>query len=77
MKHYLFDDTEKNIRINKQDLPSPWINYLSNGNLHAIVSHVGGGFLWYKDAVNCRISRYRMNHLPIDSPLTETLYQRN
>lgn len=68
MKHYLFDDKEKNIRINKHDLPSPWINYLSNGNLHAIVSHVGGGFLWYKDSINCRISRYRMNHLPIDSP---------
>lgn len=68
MKHYSFNDTEKNIRINKHDLPSPWINYLSNGNLHAMVSQAGGGFLWYKDAINCRISRYRMNHLPIDSP---------
>ncbi|MCR4718643.1 MAG: hypothetical protein K5768_03330 [Firmicutes bacterium] len=68
MSIYAFDDEEKNIQINKPQLPSPWINYLSNGNLHAIISQAGGGFLWYKDAINCRISRYRMNHLPIDSP---------
>ena len=68
MKSYNFKDKEKSIQINKYDLPSPWINYLSNGNLHAFVSQAGGGFLWYKDAIDCRISRYRMNHFPIDSP---------
>lgn len=68
MDAYKFDDLNRNIIISKYDLPSPWINYLSNGNLHAFVSHAGGGFVWYKDAINCRISRYRMNHLPIDSP---------
>ena len=68
MSHYVFCDNEKKIQIKKHDLPSPWISYLTNGNLHAIVSQVGGGFLWYRDAINLRISRYRMNHLPIDSP---------
>ena len=68
MSVYAFDDKAKSIKINKTDLPAPWINYLSNGNLHAFVSQVGGGFLWYKDAIDCRISRYRMNHFPIDSP---------
>lgn len=68
MAVYAFNDEAKSIRINKPDLPSPWINYLSNGKLHAFVSQVGGGFLWYRDAIDCRISRYRMNHLPIDSP---------
>lgn len=68
MSHYVFCDNEKKVRIHKHDLPSPWISYLSNGNLHAMVSHVGGGFLWYQDAINLRISRYRMNHMPIDSP---------
>ncbi len=68
MKPYMFCDDEKSIQIYKNDLPAPWINYLSNGNFHAIVSQVGGGFLWYKDAINLRISRYRMNHFPIDSP---------
>ncbi len=68
MSHYVFCDSERTIKIKKTDLPSPWISYLTNGNLHAIVSQVGGGFLWYRDAINLRISRYRMNHLPIDSP---------
>lgn len=68
MSIYTFNDKEKNIKINRTDLPAPWINYLSNGNLHAYVSQVGGGFLWYKDAIDLRISRYRMNHFPIDSP---------
>ncbi len=68
MSIYTFNDREKTIEITRGDLPSPWINYLSNGNLHAYVSQVGGGFLWYKDAIDLRISRYRMNHFPIDSP---------
>jgi cellobiose phosphorylase len=67
-KVYSFDDPKKAIDIFRYDLPSPWINYLSNGNLHAFVSQAGGGFLWLKSPVIMRITRYRQYHLPIDSP---------
>ena len=68
MNVYEFNDEKRNIQINKPDLPSPWINYLSNGRLHAFVSQTGGGYLWYKSPVKRRITRYRMHNLPIDSP---------
>ena len=65
---FAFCDDKKSIEIYKTDLPAPWINYLSNGRLHAIVSQAGGGFLWHKSATDCRLTRYRMNNLPKDSP---------
>lgn len=65
---YKFDDDNRAINIYKYDLPQPWINYLSNGTLHAFVSQAGGGFLWWKSATQYRITRYRAYNLPIDSP---------
>ncbi|MDF2924793.1 MAG: hypothetical protein K0R57_3707 [Paenibacillaceae bacterium] len=76
MNAYRFDDSGRAIHIEKFDLPAPWINYLSNGRLHAFVSQAGGGFAWWKDPVNYRISRYRMHHLPIDSPGFYTYIRR-
>lgn len=68
MNEYRFNDEEKSISIKKTDLPSPWINYLSNGHMHAFVSQCGGGFLWLENAAKYRITRYRTYNLPIDSP---------
>ncbi len=68
MNDYIFNDAEKSIRINRTDLPSPWINYLSNGRMNGFVSHVGGGMLWLDNPAKERITRYRKNNLPIDSP---------
>src|SRR5688572_17743178 len=65
---YTFDDVRPAITMHRPDLPSPWINYLSNGKLHAFVSQAAGGFLWWKHSSKCRLTRYRMNSLPIDSP---------
>ena len=68
MNGYKFHDSEKSISIYKKDLPGPWINYLSNGHMSAFVSQMGGGFVWAENASLYRITRYRMYHLPIDSP---------
>ena len=68
MKTYEFHDQTPSVDILNPSLPQPWIHYLSNGRLHAFVSQAGGGFTWWKDAVECRLSRYRMFHLPIDRP---------
>jgi cellobiose phosphorylase len=66
--YYTFNDESEEIIIHRHDTPSPWINYLSNGTLHAFVSQAGGGFAWWKSAVTFRLTRYRQYNLPIDSP---------
>ncbi len=65
---YQFHDGNKTIAFHRFDLPSPWINYLSNGRMHAFVSQAGGGMCWWLSPMMFRISRYRFYHLPIDSP---------
>ena len=65
---YKFDDRERKIVFDRYDLPTPWINYLSNGRMHAFVSQAGGGLAWWLTPQNFRITRYRFYNLPIDSP---------
>jgi len=65
---YRFVDADRSIEILRPDLPLPWINYLSNGTMHAFVSQVGGGFAWLGSPSLGRLTRYRMHNLPIDSP---------
>jgi len=65
---YEFDDASRNITIFDPNLPSPWINYLSNGSLHAFVSQTGGGCLWWRSPINFRLTRYRGWTHPTDGP---------
>lgn len=65
---YAFCDKEREIRFDRFDLPAPWINYLSNGRMHAFVSQAGGGMTWWRSPIAFRITRYRFYNLPIDSP---------
>lgn len=65
---YKFYDEDKEILFSKFDLPQPWINYLSNGRMHAFVSQAGGGMSWWLSPIAFRISRYRFYNMPIDSP---------
>ncbi|MCX7848430.1 MAG: hypothetical protein N2595_10435 [bacterium] len=65
---YYFEDAQRRIVIRQPRLPAPWINYLSNGTLHAFVSQAGGGCVWWKSPLKSRISRYRQYNLPLDSP---------
>ena len=67
-QYYTFDDSQHAIRFDRFDLPSPWINYLSNGRMHAFVSQAGGGMTWWLTPMLFRVSRYRFYNLPIDSP---------
>lgn len=65
---YKFIDKDRKIIFNRHDLPQPWINYLSNGRMHAFVSQAGGGMCWWRTTQNYRITRYRFYNMPIDSP---------
>ncbi len=63
-----FDDERRGMVVHRHDTPQPWINYLSNGRLHAFVSQAGGGMLWWRSPLRFRLTRYRAYNLPIDSP---------
>lgn len=65
---YRFLDGERKLQFNQFDLPQPWINYLSNGRMHAFVSQAGGGMTWWKSPMIFRLTRYRFYNMPIDSP---------
>ena len=65
---YSFEDEKRRIRFDRFDLPSPWINYLSNGRMHAFVSQAGGGMAWWLSPMVFRITRYQFYNLPTDTP---------
>ncbi|MBO7393359.1 MAG: glycosyl transferase family 36 [Abditibacteriota bacterium] len=63
-----FDDERREFVITRPDTPAPWINYISNGKYTGLVSHTGGGFSYYIDPRDARISRLRYNSMPFDRP---------
>ncbi len=65
-KRYNFLDNTHEIEILKYDTPTPWMNYLSNGTFHTMISQAGGGVAFYKSPQIWRINHYRFFHLPTD-----------
>ena len=47
--------------------PYPWINYLGTEKFFGLVSHLGGGYSFYRDARMRRLTRYRYNNVPTDA----------
>lgn len=67
-KYGTFSDNKREFIITRPDTPAPWVNYISNGCYHGLISHVAGGFSFYKTPKDSRITRWRYNSLPIDRP---------
>ena len=65
-EYYHFDDDAKELVIQRYNTPSPWMNYLSNGTFHTMISQAGGACAFYKSPQIWRINRYRFHHLPTD-----------
>lgn len=63
---YHFADPEREVCIHSSVTPAPWMNYLSNGTMHAMISQAGGGLAFYKSPQIWRINHYRFFHLPTD-----------
>ncbi|MCP5462585.1 MAG: hypothetical protein H7A34_05340 [bacterium] len=63
MKQYgYFSDDRREYIITDPNTPRPWFNYLFNRIYHALLSHTGGGFSYYKDPKTNRILRYEHLH---------------
>ncbi|MBP3359512.1 MAG: hypothetical protein J6N52_01540 [Clostridia bacterium] len=63
---YKFNNEKKEITFDCQSTPTPWMNYLSNGTFHTMISAAGGGVAFYKSPQIWRINHYRFFHLPMD-----------
>lgn len=61
---YSFKNRE--VVIDNHNTPTPWMNYLSNGTFHTMISQAGGGVAFYKSPQIWRINHYRFFHLPTD-----------
>ncbi len=67
MKYGHFNDTGREYVITNPRTPFPWINYLGTGNFFSIISSLGGGYSFYRDARLRRLTRYRYNTVPQDA----------
>ncbi|MFD2414604.1 GH36-type glycosyl hydrolase domain-containing protein [Paenibacillus rhizoplanae] len=65
-QYFAFNDEVREVEFKRHDMPTPWLNYLSNGTFHTMLSHAGGGLAFYKSPQIWRITRYRFFHLPTD-----------
>ena len=65
-EYYEFDDQNKEVVFKRYDMPSPWMNFLTNGEFFTMISHAGGNLSWYKSPEIWRIGRYPFYLLPTD-----------
>ncbi|MDP4174524.1 MAG: glycosyl transferase family 36 [Bacteroidota bacterium] len=68
MNYGSFSDDGKEFVISNVKTPTPWINYIYNGNYFATISNNGGGISYFKNPLHGRITRYRINDIPSDRP---------
>jgi cellobiose phosphorylase len=61
-----FDDEAREYVITAPRTPYPWINYLGNEDFFSLISHTGGGYCFYRDALFRRLLRHRYNNSPTD-----------
>ncbi|PFG17869.1 cellobiose phosphorylase [Propionicimonas paludicola] len=67
MQYGHFDDAAREYVINTPHTPYPWINYLGSEQFFSLLSHLGGGYSFYRDARMRRLTRYRYNNVPTDA----------
>lgn len=67
-KYGYFTQDGREFVITRPDTPAPWVNYISNGRYTGLVSNTGGGFSYWMDPRDSRITRFRYNSLPWDRP---------
>lgn len=66
MRFGYFHDDAKEYVVETPYTPLPWINYLGNESFFGLISNLGGGYCFYRDAKLMRLIRYRYNNAPAD-----------
>ena len=70
MQYGHFDNARREYVIDRVDLPVSWTNYIGTGDMMGVFNHTAGGYLIYKSPEYHRITRFRPNGVPMDSPAT-------
>ena len=68
MQYGHFDNARREYVIDRVDLPVSWTNYIGTGDMMGVFNHTAGGYLIYKSPEYHRITRFRPNGVPMDSP---------
>ena len=68
MEYGHFDEKNQEYVVTNPATPRPWINYLTNEDYCALVSHTGGGYSFYKDCGINRILRWGPSNFLTDRP---------
>jgi cellobiose phosphorylase len=67
-KYGYFSKDGREFIITRPDTPAPWVNYMSNTRYTGLITNAGGGFSYWMDPRDSRITRLRYNSLPWDRP---------
>ena len=68
MQYGHFDNQAREYVIDRVDLPVSWTNYIGLGDMLGVFNHTAGGYLLYKSPEYHRITRFRANSVPTDTP---------
>ena len=68
MQYGHFDNGKREYIIDRVDLPVSWTNYIGTGDMMGVFNHTAGGYLVYKSSEYHRVTRFRANGVPMDSP---------
>lgn len=68
MQYGHFDNEKKEYVIDRVDLPVSWTNYLGIRKMCAVVNHTAGGYVFSGSPEYHRVTRFRGNGVPMDSP---------
>jgi cellobiose phosphorylase len=67
-KYGFFDPDRREYVVTTPLTPTPWINYLGDGEYGGIISNTAGGYSFDRDPRYRRVLRYRYNSIPEDQP---------
>ena len=68
MRYGHFDNENREYVIDRVDIPVSWTNYIGVNRMCAVLSHMAGGYSFYRDAEHGRITHFRPNGVPMDWP---------
>ena len=68
MRYGTFDDASREYVVDRVDCPQSLTNYLGTQRMGAVLSHNAGGYCWLDTPEYGRITRFRPNGLPTDTP---------
>lgn len=68
MQYGHFDNEAREYVIDRVDLPTSWTNYIGTKDMMGVFNQTAGGYVIYKSSEYHRITRFRGNGVPMDTP---------